>query len=220
MEINKVIQGDCLEILRSMPDKSVDLILTDPPYGIQAGGLLKESYKIGSRTELANRTDYGHSDWDDFTPSKEYFDEMIRVSKRQVIFGGQYFADKLPPRGRWIIWDKKVEEKYQNDFSDCELAWTSENGSTKIIRYLWNGMLQGNMANKEKRQHPTQKPVEMIGQILAMFSEEGDTVMDPFSGSGSTAVSCVRLKRNYIAVEINPEYCKVAESRLRQPVLL
>jgi len=216
--INKIIQGDCLEIMKQIPDKSIDLVLTDPPYGIEAGGLLKAGYKHKSETMATNRNDYGVSAWDVRTPTKELFEEILRVSKEQVIFGGQYFTDKLPPRGKWIIWDKKVEDKYQNSFSDCELAWTSKNGATKIIRYLWHGMIQDNMLAKDLRQHPTQKPIEVIRRIIQMF--EGDTILDPFLGSGTTAVACKQLGRKYIGIEISEKYCEIANQRLRQEYLL
>lgn len=216
--LNKIINGDCLEIIKKMPDKCVDLVVTDPPYGINAGGLLDKNYKT-TKTMLAKRKNYGVSDWDSRTPPIEYFDEMRRVSKKQVIFGGQYFTDKLPQTGKWLVWDKKVEEKYQNDFADCELAWTSEEGAPKIFRFLWHGMIQQDMKNKERRQHPTQKPVPVMEWIIKLFSEPGQTILDPFAGSGSTLVAAQKLQRPFIGIEINLEYCKIAEQRLKQQVL-
>lgn len=219
--INKVILGDCLEVMKGIPDKSIDLVLTDPPYGINAGGLLDKNYKTTktTKTMLAKRKNYGVKDWDTATPPIEVFEEIIRVSKKQVIFGGQYFTDKLPQTGKWIIWDKKVEEKYQNDFADCEIAWTSENGAPKIIRYLWHGMIQSDMKNKEIRHHPTQKPVPVMEQLLNMFSLPDELVLDPFAGSGSTLRACLNLSRRFIGIEIDPKYVKVAEDRLKQQVL-
>jgi len=218
MELNKVIQCDCLEVMKTLPDNSVDLILTDPPYGIDIGKMNFTNSIIGG---VAKRNNYkGISDWDKFTPSKEYFDEMIRVSKKQVIFGGNYFADKLPPSGQWVVWDKRVEDKYSNDFADCELAWTSENKPSRIIRFLWSGMMQGDMKNKEVRFHPTQKPLFVIKKIIDMFSEENDTILDPFLGSGTTAIACKNLHRNFIGIEISEKYCKIARDRLRQQTLI
>jgi len=218
MELNKVIQCDCLEVMKTLPDNSVDLILTDPPYGIDIGKMNFTNSIIGG---VAKRNNYkGISDWDKFTPSKEYFDEMIRVSKKQVIFGGNYFADKLPPSGQWVVWDKRVEDKYSNDFADCELAWTSENKPSRIIRFLWSGMMQGDMKNKEVRFHPTQKPLFVIKKIIDMFSKENDIILDPFLGSGTTAVACQNIHRNFIGIEISEEYCKIARERLRQQTLI
>lgn len=214
-----VIEGDCLEVMKTYPDKHFDLVLTDPPYGIKAGGVLAKDYHLGKRG-VAARNNYGTSTWDDFTPSQEYFDEIIRVSKKQVIFGGQYFTDKLPPRGKWIIWDKKTNDIQSNSFSDCELAWTSENGATRIIRYLWKGMLQQDMKHKDKRQHPTQKPLSVMRRLVTMFSEEDQLILDPFAGSGTTLRAAMDLHRNALGIEIDPKYCQIARDRLRQGVLL
>ena len=216
--INKVHCADCLGFMKTLPDNSVDLVLTDPPYGIDIGKMSFTNSIIGG---VAKRNNYkGISDWDKFTPSKEYFDEMIRISKKQVIFGGNYFADKLPPSGQWVVWDKRVEDKYSNDFADCELAWTSENKPSRIIRFLWSGMMQGDMKNKEVRFHPTQKPLFVIKKIIDMFSEENDTILDPFLGSGTTAIACKNLHRNFIGIEISEKYCKIARDRLRQQTLI
>ena len=216
--INKVHCADCLGFMKTLPDNSVDLVLTDPPYGIDIGKMSFTNSIIGG---VAKRNNYkGISDWDKFTPSKEYFDEMIRISKKQVIFGGNYFADKLPPSGQWVVWDKRVEDKYSNDFADCELAWTSENKPSRIIRFLWSGMMQGDMKNKEVRFHPTQKPLFVIKKIIDMFSKENDIILDPFLGSGTTAVACQNIHRNFIGIEISEEYCKIARERLRQQTLI
>lgn len=217
--INKIIQGDCLELMKDIPDKSIDLVLTDPPYGINVVSATYQNKTLRPGKSLANKSSYSDIEWDKRTPSKEYFDEIIRISKKQVIFGGNYFTDKLPTTEKWIIWDKKVEEKFENDFSDCELAWTSEKGAVKIIRYLWHGMIQADMKNKEIRQHPTQKPVPVMEKIINMFSVQGDLILDPFAGSGSTLRACKNLNRNFIGIEISPEYCAIANDRLKQQVL-
>ena len=218
LEINKVYCGDCLDIMKEIPDKSIDLVLTDPPYGIDIG---KMNFTNSVDGGVAKRNDYkGKADWDKETPTKEYFEQIFRISKNQIIFGGNYFTDKLSSSGCWIIWDKRVEDKYSNDFADCEMAWTSFKKPSRIIRYLWSGMLQGNMQAKEKRQHPTQKPTEVIRKILNDFSEPNQTILDPFLGSGTTAIACQELHRNFIGIEISPEYCKIAEDRLKQKPLL
>lgn len=171
LPLNQIIHGDCLEVMRGFPDKSIDLVLTDPPYGIDIGSMNFTNSTIGG---VAKRKDYkGMADWDKFSPSKEYFNEILRVGKKVVIFGGQYFTDKLPQSNCWVVWDKRVDEKYNNDFADCELVWTSESKPSRVIRYLWSGMMQGDMKNKEERLHPTQKPIPVISQLLGLFSEEG-----------------------------------------------
>lgn len=216
---NKVICGDCLQIMKDIPDKSIDLCLTDPPYGINIG---KMGFTTSGNIQVgkAKRNDYrGLCDWDKFTPTKKHFNEIIRISKNQIIFGGNYFTDKLPVSGCWIVWDKKVEEKYSNDFADCEMAWTSFSKPSRIIRFLWSGMLQGNMKDKEIRFHPTQKPQEVIKRILSIYSNENDLILDPFLGSGTTTAACQELNRNFIGIEISEKYCEIARNRLKQKPL-
>ena len=208
--INKVTQGDCLELMKQLPDKSIDLILTDPPYGIgEAKG------KNKSRCKLAKAKDYGISEWDDHIPNKEVFDEIFRVSKNQIIFGGNYFVENLKNSPCWIVWDKNNS----GDFADCELAWTSFKTAVRKFKWTWNGMIQENMKNKEVRKHPTQKPIELMRWCLENYSKEGDLVLDPFLGSGTTARACKDLKRDFIGFEISKEYCEVARDRLKQEVL-
>lgn len=218
--MQQIIQGDCLEVMKQWPDNHFDLVLTDPPYGINAGGVLAKNYHLDNYG-AAKRTNYGGGTWDNFTPSQEYFDEMIRISKKQVIFGAQYFADKLPVSGKWIVWDKKESDLMGNSFSDCELAWTSEAGATRIVRYLWNGMIQKNMKDKDQRVHPTQKPVSVMRTLIQWFSDDGQTIiLDPFMGSGTTLRAAKDLGRDCIGIELDPKYCEIAEQRLRQQVLL
>lgn len=215
--INKVICGDCLEVMKGIPDKSIDLVLTDPPYGIDVGKKVygKGKYDKIWGNSLAKKKDYGIVSWD-IKINKEWFSEIIRISKNQIVFGGNYFCHWLPISGHWIFWDKLTGE---NDFGDGELAWTSFYKPIKKFTFMWNGMLQGNMANKEKREHPTQKPLPLMQWLLNNYSIETDIILDPFLGSGTTAVACKNLGRRFIGIEISPEYCKIAEDRLRQEVL-
>ena len=145
--INKVICGDCLEVMRGMPDGCVDAVITDPPYGIG-----EARNNNASRTCLAVSQDYGRSNWDDTPPPPAVFSEMKRVSQEQVIFGGNYFAEWLGNSPSWIVWDK---DNGATDFADCELVWTSHRRAVRMIRYRWHGMLQGDMRHKEQRHHPT-----------------------------------------------------------------
>ena len=206
MEINKIIQGDCLGVMKQIPDKSIDLVLTDPPYGIGAdkgvgGGISKgRKYK---------------GDWD-IRPSKEYFDEMLRIGKQVIIFGGNFFTDLLPVNGHWIVWDKTGEIKFDNPYSQAELAWTNVNKNT-VKKYV---VIQaGFIAEEKDRFHPTQKPVSLFSAIINDYTEKDMTILDPFLGSGTTAIAARNLKRNYIGIEISPEYCAIAEARLKQGVL-
>ena len=173
--MNIAYNMDCLAAMREMPDDAFDLCIADPPYGI---GLFTMNYtkehdrKYG--VQAAQRRDYRHmSDWD-VRPSQECFDEIRRVSKKQIIFGGNYFTDLLPPSTSWLVWDKRVTDNMRNDFSDCELAWMSKGlGVARIFRFQWNGMIQGDMKNKEDRWHPTQKPVALYRWILNQYLPNG-----------------------------------------------
>jgi len=205
---NQVIQTDCMEGMKLLPDKCIDLVLTDPPYGIgEAAGKNKR------RSKLAIAKDYGDSDWDDEPIGADKIAELMRVGKNQVIFGGNYF--ELPPSPCWIVWDKNNS----GDFADCELAWTSFKSAVRKFKWTWNGMIQENMNQKEIRHHPTQKPVDLMRWILENYSKEGDLICDPFMGSWTTARACKDLGRDFIGFELSEDYCKVGEERLRQEVL-
>lgn len=220
---NKIILADCLVEMRKFPDNYFDWVITDPPYGIKIGDMnfTKSGAVYASKGSASRRRDYtGHGDWDNLRLTKQYFDEMFRVSKNQAIFGGNYYTDYLPPTASWIVWDKRTDKRYNNDFADCELMWVSSGGVARVIRYLWSGMLQGDMKHKEERKHPTQKPLRVMSEIVAMLTQEGQIVLDPFNGSGSTTLACNNLKRRYIGIEINPDYVKIAQNRLRQEMLL
>jgi len=211
MKLNTVICGDCLEVMRGMEDNSVDLVLTDPPYGIK-----RDKQAMGKGGGVAKHINYGSYNWDNSIPSKDVFNEMFRISKNQIIFGGNYFIEYLKNSPCWIVWDK---DNGSSDFADCELAWTSFSTAVRKFKHRWSGMLQENMKYKENRCHPTQKPIRLMTWILTNYSKEDDIILDPFLGSGTTAVACKELGRNYIGIEISPEYCKIAERRLAQGVL-
>ena len=202
---------DCLEGMKQMEDNSVDLIVTDPPYGINAD---KGVGGFGSSSGTAKSYE---DNWDNKTPSKEVFNEILRIGKKIIIFGGNFFTDKLPVGTHWIVWDKVGNIKFKNPFSDCELAWTnSEKVSTK--KYIV--IQQGFVSEERKRMHPTQKPVKLFRNIIKDYSEQGDLILDPFIGSGTTAVACKQLGRNFIGFEISKEYCDIANKRLSQKNLM
>ena len=190
--------GDCLELIKQYPDDYFDLILTDPPYGI---GAYSDGTMGGSNLGVV--TNYGKCKWDKARISKEYFIEICRVSQNQIIFGGNYYTDYLIPSSCWIVWDKK---NGGNDFADCELAWTSFASAVRIFKWRWNGMLQENMAKKEKRVHPTQKPVPLFTWILEKYSKENELICDPFLGSGTTLEACRKTNRDCIGFEIDPQW--------------
>ena len=198
-----IYNDDCLNILKTMPDKSVDLVLTDPPYGIGAD---KGVGGFGS-----SKTDNHYEDNWDIKPKKEIFDEMLRVGKSVIIFGGNFFTDLLPVNGHWIVWDKTGGIKFENPFSDCELAWT--NIDKKMVK-KYIVIQQGFIAQERDRFHPTQKPVDLFRAIIKDYSE-GGIILDPFMGSGTTGVACANLNRNFIGIEISEKYCSIAEERIK-----
>ena len=204
--LNKIIRADCIDILRELPDKCIDLVLTDPPYGI---GEAKKNN--ASRGKLAVAKDYGKKDWDNKIPDKTIFEEIFRVSKHQIVFGGNYFVEYLSNSPCWIVWDKN---NFGNDFADCELAWTNFKSAVRKYKWTWNGMLQENMKNKDFRIHPTQKPLGLFQLILQDYSNEGDLILDPFSGSGTTAVACHELGRRFICIEKDKDYYEASKERL------
>jgi len=204
IEINKIYCGDCLELMNELEDKSVDLVLTDPQYGVNRD---KGFGGFGGFGQPIARTQY-KGNWDDERPHKIYFSEMIRVSKNIIIFGGNFFADLLPQSTHWIVWDKL---NTMPTFGDCELLYTSfKRKSVKKYTREWNGLL----GKEQFRYHATQKPEDLLTWIIADYSNENDLILDPFIGSGTTAVACIRTNRNFIGMEISPKYCEIGNKRI------
>jgi len=207
LEINKIYCADCLDLMKEMEDNSVDLVLTDPPYGIGECGA-----KNHSRGGACDPTYYMIKDWDFEKLSADYFNEIQRISKNQIIFGGNYFADVLSASSCWLVWDKDNS----GDFADCELCWTSFKTAVRKYKWRWNGMLQEDMKHKETREHPTQKPRRLIENILLDYSKAGQTIFDPFLGSGTTAVACINTGRNFIGIEKDKDYFEIAQKRVKE----
>ena len=207
-----IYNKDCLKALKKMQDNEFDLAIVDPPYGID---IHKMNYTQSVKGGVAKRKDYSSvGDWDSSTPTDEYFKELFRVSKHQIIFGGNYF--NLPLTKSWLIWDKRTQDKYSNDFADCEMAWNSFNKPAKIFRWLWSGMMQQDMKNKEQRIHPTQKPVKLYEWLLMNYAKEGDKILDTHLGSGSIAIACHNLGYDLEGYELDKEYFDNAIKRLKQ----
>lgn len=203
MELDTIFNQDCLVGLKALPDKSIDLILTDPPYGKKAD---KGTNGFGA---AKNRRYTGG--WDGMIPPPELFKEMFRVAKNLIIFGGNYFGHLLPPSNCWIFWDKKGDVAFQNPFADGELIYTTFKKPVKRIVFKQQGFITD---SKDKRYHPTQKPTELVQQLIEMFSEPGQLICDPFLGSGTTAVAAVKADRHYIGYEIDPGYFQICCDRL------
>ena len=205
--INKITHGDCLEVMKNITDKSIDLVLTDPPYGINADKGFSGSRAFGSVGNKIERRRY-ISVWDNERPSIDYFNEIIRVSKLCIVFGGNYFCDLLPPSTHWLVWDKL---NTMPTFSDCELLYTNSKRKS-VMKYTceWNGLI----GKEQSRIHPTQKPAKLIKMILNDYSKENDLILDCFSGSGTTAIACSELKRSFICIEKDKGYYEASCQRL------
>lgn len=194
---------DCLEYMRGMDAGSVDAVVCDPPYGIG-----ESSVKNSTRSKMVSVKNYGAYSWDTKL-GKEYIDAILKIGTHQIIFGGNYYADWLPASSSWIVWDKLNS----GDFADCELAWTSHKRAVRKFAYMWNGCFK---QHPEERFHPTQKPLSLLHWVISNYTQPGDTVFDPFMGSGTTGVACMQLGRNFLGCEIDERYFKIAQCRISQ----
>ena len=199
--------GDCREILPHL--EGIDAIVTDPPYGI---GVDKTMHKQGGTQygrAAAAKNHYDLTDWD-CKPIPADLMEMIRHSaKWNVIFGGNYYS--FPATSCWLVWDK---ENGDNNFADCELAWTNLPKAVRRIKWMWNGMLR--KGGEAREGHPTQKPVGVMQWAIQQIPEPNRTILDPFMGSGTTLIACHKLGRRGIGIEIDPNYFELACSRIRK----
>ncbi len=198
---------DCMEAMARYPDKYFDLAVVDPPYGIGEG----HSRDYLSRGVLAAGIPY-HQFFDSEPPSVDYFKELKRVSKNQIIWGANHFVDRIPAPNSscWLVWDKQNGE---NDFADCELAYTSFHSAVRIFRFRWQGMLQGDMKNKEQRIHPTQKPVALYAWIYARYAKPGYKLLDTHMGSQSSRIAAWDAGLDYVGSELDKVYFDLGEKR-------
>jgi site-specific DNA-methyltransferase (adenine-specific) len=218
--VGQIVHADCLEVLRELPDKSVDLILADPPYGIgedgsrSKGRIRKDSFNACKHLSFEAKQ-YPKTEWDNAPPSAEFFAEMKRIGKNQIVWGGNYFTAHLTASPCWLVWDK---DNGETDFADCELAWTSFRSAVRYFKWRWMGFWQERMSihERETRYHPTQKPVPLFKWCVHNYSKPGDLILDPFAGSGTTALACHALGRRFICIERELEYVNVARNRLLQ----
>lgn len=199
---------DCIEGMKEFPDKYFDIAIVDPVYGdVTQGGYMKN---LDSTTKLAKPRQYHLGIWNQQKTGHEYFEELLRVSKNQIVWGGNYFANSLPESQCWIVWDKERT----GGFADFEMAWTSFNKASRMFRFMWNGMMQGDMKNKEYRIHPTQKPVALYEWLINKFAKEGDIILDTHVGSASSLIACHRTQHKFVGFEIDETYYKDAKERL------
>lgn len=194
MPISEVYNMDCMEYMKSIPDKFFDLAVVDPPYGISITKM-----NMGGRNTI--KPDLNKK-WDSSIPDREYFKDLFRVSVRQIIWGGNYF--NLPASQYFAVWDKG-ETMYGRDFAECELAWVSS-GGTRIFK---------KSPNQINRIHPTQKPVSLYAWIMRNYAKPGDKILDTHLGSGSSRIAAYRLGFDFYATEIDKEYFEAQEKRFR-----
>jgi site-specific DNA-methyltransferase (adenine-specific) len=202
---------DCVKGMKEFPDKYFELAIVDPPYGgVTLGGYASNKVSGGV---ARNRNDYILDLWAQSAPSNEYFDELFRVSQNQIIWGGNYFIEQIARNSQcWIVWDKEKPEGVT--YADVELAWTSFDRGAKIFRFAWNGMIQGDMKNKERKIHPTQKPVKLYKWLLRNFAHSGDKILDTHVGSASSLVACREMGFDYVGFELSENYYRLSRERV------
>jgi len=208
-----ITNEDNMALMSRYPDKYFELAIVDPPYGIDHAEIAgKQSGKKYGKAAAAKKA-YEVKYWDKSTPSQEYFNELFRVSKNQIIWGANYMTTNLPPSMGWVFWNK---DNGDNGFSDGELAFTSFNKGLRMVKITWNGMIQHDMKNKENRIHPTQKPVALYKWLLKNYAKEGDKILDTHLGSGSIAIACHDLGFDLTACELDSDYYNAALKRINE----
>ena len=207
---SEVFNTDCLEAMKQYPDNYFDLAIVDPPYGIGESGGKNRNNKKGSAIGLTT-PNYTKKDWDNAIPPKEYFDELFRVSKNQIIWGGNYFIEHLKPTSCFLVWDKKVTAK--GDFADCELAWTSFKSAVRKFTYGWIGFDYLNNPHNEKKIHPTQKPVALYRWLLQNYAKPNDKILDTHLGSGSSRIAADMEDYDFTGYELDKDYFDASVKR-------
>lgn len=211
-DLTKVFNMDCMEYMKDIPDKYFELAIVDPPYGINA----ESGYGKSNNKNIHNKGKV----WDKQTPTAEYFIELKRVSKNQIVFGANYFIENLGSTRCFICWDKQQPAR---NFADCEFAWTSFDRVAKLIAVKYLEPHECNIYNTIKRIHPTQKPVKLYEWILINFAQEGDKILDTHLGSGSSRIAAYNLGFDFTGIELDQEYfdasCKRFENHKKQLTL-
>jgi site-specific DNA-methyltransferase (adenine-specific) len=210
MSVN-IIHGDCLDVMRSMPDAAFDCVVTDPPYGIDADSKQRARSDKQHGGAWAKSRDYGTAKWDGERPPREAFDSLRRVGRHAVVWGGNYFADLLGPTPSWIVWDK---DNGTNVYADFEVAWTSHARAARKVRWRWHGMLQEPGFPRDERVHPTQKPLGLMLWVIEHYTSRNDLILDPYCGSGTTGVACAMLGRRFVGIDRDEGYVATARQRI------
>ncbi len=206
---------DCMDFMRDKPDNYYDLAIVDPPYGINFDGNTTVKGKGGKANTFSSIQHHDKRGWDSTRPTVEYFNEIQRVSKNQIVWGGNYFADLLPPKKGWVFWDKKITNANNTNFSDGELAWTSFNCILRRFTYDWIGFGYLNNPQMEKKTHPTQKPVQLYKWLLQNYAKGGDKILDTHGGSFSSAIACHMEGFDLDICELDEDYFNDAVKRFK-----
>lgn len=197
----KLSREDNMELMARYEDNHFDLAIVDPPYS--------DTFNDNAcATNKAKKGNYNLKTLNGHKPTEKYWDELLRVSKNQIIWGANWYGKYFGVGG--VVWDKENSGNY----SPCEYAYKSINNHIDIFRFRWNGMLQGDMKNKEVRIHPTQKPVKLYEWLLMNYAKEGDKILDTHLGSGSIAIACHNLGFDLTACELDEEYFNAACKRI------
>lgn len=221
----ELLNMDCMEYMKTLDDNAFDLAIVDPPYGLGEAGKRSgtRSSKAGAqkfwgskntRGTAIKSTVFADKNWDNEPPPAAYFEELKRVSKNQIIWGANHFADRINIASpAWIVWDK---DNGASNFADCELAYSSFPTAVRLFKYRWSGMLQGDMKNKEKRIHPTQKPVKLYQWLLSKYAKPGDRILDTHLGSGSIAIAAHFHNVDFVGIELDQDYFEATSQRVRE----
>lgn len=194
---------DCMEFMRTVPDKHFALAIVDPPYGIGA------NWRKDPHSQFYNH----HSSYEnDSIPSREYFEELMRISENQIIWGANYYTDYLPARQSWIVWNKLRDYPTQH-LAEGELAWTSFNIPVRIATYMWNGAC---VCSPRSGIHPHEKPVDLYAWLLRNYAKPGDNIFDSHLGSGSSRIAAYKLGFDFVGCEIDKGYFEAQEKRFQK----
>jgi len=204
---SEVYLEDCVKALKRFNDNHFDLAIVDPPYGLGMGTVSIPSEK-NTNSQQKFYKDLKSKRWDDNTPNKEYFDELKRVSKNQIVWGWNYYVSYFNDCPSYIVWNKEASGNY----SDCEMAWCSIKGTNKIFKWLWNGFRK---QQPEERIHPTQKPVALYDWILEQFGSDANLILDTHVGSGSSRIACNKAGKQFVGFEIDKDYYEAQEKRFK-----
>lgn len=198
--------GDCEEVMAGLD--RVAAVVTDPPYGINVDSTMAKQGGQQYGGMAVKKGEYRHTDWDDKPMSDSQRDAIMAIADSVILWGGNYYD--LPPTRCWLVWDK---ENGRNNFADCELAWSNLDKAVRLKRHMWNGMLR--KGGEERHGHPTQKPVDVMRWCVSLLPKAG-AVLDPFMGSGTTGVACVREGRPFVGIEIDEQYFDIACKRIEE----